>query len=102
LKNIKNNPEYWKLYMSIVLQSTSQKDVKQHIESFRDSAVMGLSELLKAMGQKDYYLKAFALGSQLDGLTFNVVSAPGSLPIDELENYLIETYCSSAKKRKRK
>lgn len=102
LKNIKNNPEYWKLYMSIVLQSASQKDVKQHIESFRDGAVMGLSELLKAMGQKDYYLKAFALGSQLDGLAFNVVSAPGSLPIDELENYLIETYCSSEKKRKRK
>ncbi len=102
LQNLKNNPEYWKLYMSIVLQSTSQKDVKKHIASFRDSAVMGLSELLKAMGQKDYYLKAFALGSQLDGLAFNVVSAPGSLPIDELENYLIQTYCSPAKKRKKK
>lgn len=102
LQNLKSNPEYWKLYMSIVLQSTSQKDVKEHIAGFRDGAVMGLSELLKAMGNKDYYLKAFALGSQLDGLAFNMVSAPGSLPVDELENYLIETYCSPAKKRKKK
>jgi AcrR family transcriptional regulator len=102
LQNLKNNLEYWKLYMSIVLQSTSQKDMEEHIASFRDSAVMGLSELLKAMGQKDYYLKAFALGSQLDGLAFNVVSAPGSLPIDELEEYLIETYCSPAKKKRKK
>ncbi len=101
IKQIKNNLTYWKLYMSIILQSASQQNVEKLMTGFRDSATEELAGLFKAMGEKNYHIKAFALGTQLDGIGFNMVSAPDSFPVEELENYLIETYCSG-KKRKAK
>ena len=101
LSQIKNNPTYWRLYMSVILQSESQKDVEDLMMQFRGQATQQLSEMFKAIGDKDHYVKAFALGTQLDGISFNMVSAPESFPIDELEEYLIETYCSPRKKKRK-
>ncbi len=95
--HIKNNVTYWKLYMSLILQSASQKEVEKLMIKFRDESIEELSRLFEAMGDKDPYLKAFALGTQLDGVGLNFVSAPDSFPIDEIENFLIKTYCSPVK-----
>ncbi len=102
LRHIRENLKYWKLYMSIILQSSVQKDVGKLMIGFRNKGIEGLSELFKALGEKDPYIKAFELGTQLDGIAFNLVSTPGSLPIDELEDHLIKTYCTKARKRKKK
>ena len=102
IRHIEKNLNYWKLYMSLILQSAAQTEVEKMMAKFRNDAVLQLAELFKAMGKKDYYLKSFALGSQLDGIAFNMVSAYDSLPIDDLEKYLIKTYCSPEVKRKKK
>ncbi len=102
LSQIKSNPTYWRLYMSVILQSESQKDVKDLMMEFRGQATQQLSELFKAMGEKDHYMKAFALGTQLDGIAFHMVSAPELFPVDKLEDHLIKTYCTNARKRKKK
>jgi AcrR family transcriptional regulator len=101
MDHIRNNPTYWRLYMSVILQSESQKEVEELMMDFRDKATQELSELFKAMGEKDHYLKGYTLGTQLDGIGFNMVTAPDSFPLDELENYLIETYCSPRKKKRK-
>ncbi len=102
ISHLKNNLTYWKLYMSVILQSELQKDVEKLMVDFRNKATEDLSALFKAMGEKDPYLKAITLGTQLDGIGFNMVSASKSFPVDEIENYLIKTYCSPRKKRKAK
>ncbi len=38
LSQIKNNPTYWRLYMSVILQSESQKDVEYLTMEFREKA----------------------------------------------------------------
>jgi AcrR family transcriptional regulator len=100
--HIKGNITYWKLYMSLILQSAAQKDMERLMINFRNEATEVLSQIFRLMGERDPYLKAFALGTQLDGIGFNMVSASESFPIDELEEYLIKTYCSPAVKRKKK
>jgi AcrR family transcriptional regulator len=100
--HIKNNATYWKLYMSLILQSVSQKEVEKMMIKVRDESIEELSRLFEAMGDNEPYLKAFALGTQLDGIGLNFVSAPDSFPMDEIDNFLIKTYCSPVNKRKRK
>lgn len=102
IQHIKSNITYWKLYMSLILQSAAQKDIEKLMISFREETSNELSQIFKAMGEKDPYLKAFALGTQLDGIGFNMVSASESFPIDELEEFLIKTYCAPVNKRKKK
>jgi AcrR family transcriptional regulator len=101
-EHIKNNITYWKLYMSLLLQSTAQKDIEKLMTKFRDESIEELSRLFSAMGDDEAYLKAFALGTQLDGIGLNFVSAPDSFPMNELEDFLIKTYCSTGNKRKKK
>jgi AcrR family transcriptional regulator len=99
---IKNNVTYWKLYMSLMLQSVAQKEIESLMMKFRDESIEELSRLFGAIGDNEPYLKAFALGTQLDGIGLNYVSAPDSFPIDELEKFLINTYCLPRNKRKKK
>ncbi len=101
IRHTKENLEYWKLFMSLILQSPAQKDVESLMIEFRNKAIKELSDLFKAIGEKDHYIKAFELGTQLDGIGFNMVSASESFPIDELEEYLIATYCSPPKKKRK-
>ena len=102
IKHIKENITYWKLFMSVVLQSEAQKDVEKLLIRFRNEATKEISQIFRTMGEKDPDLKAFTLGTQLDGIGFNMVSASESYPINEIEEYLIKTYCSSGNKRKKK
>ena len=88
--------------MSVVLQSAVQKDVEKLIIKFRNETTREISHIFQAMGEKDPDLKAFTLGTQLDGIGFNMVGASESYPIDEIEEYLIKTYCSPRNKRKKK
>lgn len=100
--HIRTNITYWKLYMSLIIQSAAQKDIEKLMMKFRDESMEELSRLFKAMGENEPYLKAFALGTQLDGIGLNFVSAPDLFPMDELEDFLIKTYCISEDKRKKK
>jgi len=101
IEHIKKNLTYWQLFMSLIIQSAVQKDVEIMMIRFRNDAIDQLSQIFKAMGDKDPHMKAFALGTLLDGIGFNMISAPESFPIDEIEEYLIKTYCSPGNKRKK-
>jgi AcrR family transcriptional regulator len=102
IEHIKKNFTYWQLFMALIIQSGVQKDVEKMMISFRDEAISQLSQIFKAMGEKDPQMKAFMLGTLLDGIGFNMISAPESFPIDEIEKYLIKRYCSPGNKRKKK
>lgn len=100
--HIKNNLTYWQLFMSLIIQSAVQKDVEKMMIRFRNDAINQLSQIFKAMGEKEPHMNAYMLGILLDGIGFNMISAPESFPIDEIEEYLIKTYCSPDNKRKKK
>ncbi len=99
--HIKKNLTYWQLFMALIIQSGVQKDVEKMMISFRNEAISQLSQIFQAMEEKDPKMKAFILGTLLDGIGFNMISAPESFPINEIEKYLIETYCSTGNKRKK-
>lgn len=102
LEHIKQNLTYWKLFMSLILQSSIQKDVEKMITNFRNEAINQLTQIFQVMGKKNPQMEAYTLGTVLDGIGFNMISAPESFPIDEIEEYLIKTYCSPGNKKKRK
>ncbi len=101
IEHTKQNLTYWKLFMSLILQSSIQKDVEKMIINFRNEAINQLTQIFKVMGKKNPQMEAYTLGTVLDGIGFNMISASESFPIDEIEEYLIKTYCSPGNKKRK-
>jgi AcrR family transcriptional regulator len=102
IEHIKTNFTYWQLFMALIIQSGVQKDIEKMMINFRNEAINQLTQIFKVMGKRNPQMEAYTLGTVLDGIGFNMISAPESFPIDEIEEYLIKTYCSPGNKKKRK
>ncbi len=100
--HLKENTEFWNLYMSLILQHDVRKKVSNLLEKIRIELVNAISELLKQMGSENPSIDAFTLGTQLDGIGLNYVAAPDSFPLDEITDNLVKMYCKKENKRKKK
>jgi AcrR family transcriptional regulator len=92
IDHLKNNTTFWRLYLFLVYQSDLQKKLAGVYEKTRNDYMEYVIKLFLDMGSKNPTMEAMMLGTLLDGIGLNYVTAPEGYPIDEMNDYLIEVF----------
>jgi len=90
---IKEQRDFWKLYMSITLQTSVFKLIEKRIEELYIPLTKMTIEYFTAAGFKNPTMEAILFGCLLDGVTLDYVMKPDMFPIEDVKNELIERYC---------
>jgi len=97
IEHLKKNITFWRLYLFLVHQSDVQKKLKDLYEKMRDDYMVYVVELFQEIGSSNSEMDAMMLGTMIDGIGLNYVTAPDGYPIDEMSNYLIEVFVKNKK-----
>jgi AcrR family transcriptional regulator len=91
-RSIKKNQDFWKLYFMMMVQPSVSKLVVGDIyETYKGYQAMILN-LMKQMRSRDPQADTLFLQCVLDGIAMNFVMNPDMIPLDALENKLLEIY----------
>lgn len=91
---MKDNPKYWTLYFSLMLQPSVLKLVQDKVEKIYSTYIPMLSKYFESLGHEDPQTDAYIFGALLDGIGFSFVADPENYPYDKIKNRLIQLYCS--------
>ena len=90
---IKEHRNFWKLYMSISLQTSVFKLIEKRIEELYVPLTKMTVDYFKTAGFKNPVTEAVIFGSLLDGITMDYVMKPDMFPLDDIRDELINRYC---------
>jgi AcrR family transcriptional regulator len=97
IDHLKKNITFWRLYLFLVHQSDIQKKLAKLYEKMRNDYMEYVVKLFQEMGSKNPSMETMMLGTLLDGIGLNYVTAPDGYPIDEMSDYLIEVLVKNKK-----
>lgn len=89
---IKNNPEYWKLYYSVLLQPDIIKLVEKEIGKVMEKYTSIFMEYFKLKGSKDPFAETMLMGACLDGLAITYLANVDVFPFVQMKEMLIERF----------
>ncbi len=92
-KDLKREPNFWKLYFTVFMQPQVFKLVEKKFAVTIHKYMMMLSEYFTKNGSKDPETDAIFFGALLDGIGFQFMVDPESFPLDKVKNKLIDMYC---------
>jgi AcrR family transcriptional regulator len=91
-RSIKKNQDFWKLYFMLMVQPSVSKLVIGDIyEAYMVYQAMIINQM-KQMGSRDPLADTLFLQCILDGIAMNFVMNPAMIPLDALENRLLDIY----------
>jgi len=90
---IKEHRNFWKLYMSISLQTSVFKLIEKRIEELYVPLTKMTVDYFSTAGFKNPVIEAVLFGALLDGITLDYVMKPDMFPLDNIKDELIERYC---------
>ncbi len=89
---IKENINYWKLYYSVILQSSVLELLKEKITEFTQGYFMVLTDYFSRHHSENPEAEAMLLTTTLDGLAIAYVNDPKQFPIDEMMQLVIKKF----------
>ena len=92
IKIIKENINYWKLYYSVILQSSVLELLKEKIMEFTQGYFTVLIDYFSRHNSENPEAEAMLLTTTLDGLAFAYVNDPEQFPIDEMIQLIIKKF----------
>ena len=92
IESIKNNRNYWKLYYSLMMQSSVIELSKDTMAEFTQQYFMTLIDYYKRHNSDNPEAEAMLLTTTLDGLAIAYVNDPEHFPIDEMKKLVIKKF----------
>jgi len=92
IESIKNNRNYWKLYYSLLMQSSVIELSKDTMAEFTQQYFMTLIDYYKRHNSDNPEAEAMLLTTTLDGLAIAYVNDPEHFPIDEMKKLVIKKF----------
>lgn len=94
---IQSQPVYLRLLFSILFQSSIQKKTSAIIQQFKKIALDQLEQLFVRLGSPSPRTDALILACLLDGIGLSYVLAQDEMPMDEIAERVVETFCRITK-----
>jgi len=95
---LRTRSEFWKLITELSFKIEKFHFVSKIVKKKMEEYVIVLSDLLKQTGVEDHIHEAHMLTAVFDGIGFHYMIMKEEYPLDEMENFLIDKYCSQQKK----
>lgn len=93
-RELRERPEYWRLITQLTLQIDKFEFVQEFAKNKMKDYVIFLSGLLEQIGIQDSKHEAQLIAGLFDGIGMQYLVIKKDYPLDEMELYLIEKYCS--------
>jgi AcrR family transcriptional regulator len=90
LNLIKNNSDYWKLYIAVIAQPAVIELVKEEIFQVMGAYFMAIGQYYEEKGAKNPIAYAYLLGAILDGIGLDSLYDPENYPFAEIREIIIE------------
>lgn len=91
-KQVKENDEFWRLYISFVTQVEMAEVAKKVMGNFFDMFFPKLTKLFRQIGLKNPKAEAYIFGAIMDGVPLDYLIDKDNYPIDLVEKQLIKKY----------
>ncbi len=91
---LKESREFWKLYFNIAVQPDIIELVSGKISEYFAPMMKMATDYFTSLGFKNPQMEATLFGALIDGISFHYVLNPELLPIDEIQNELMNKYCN--------
>ncbi len=86
------NPTYWRLYFSIILQSDIYDMVKEMYHEILQHTMKLLVDYYGKKGVKDPLGEAMLFGAVMDGISLNYLMNPEMFPLKEFKQKVIDKF----------
>ncbi len=97
-EELKTRSEFWKLITELSFQIEKFQFVSEMVKKKMEEYVLVISNLLKQTGIENPVNEARMLTAIMDGIGFHYLIVKEDYPLDEMENFLIDKYCTQQKK----
>ena len=91
-KIMKDDPHFWRLYMSLALQPASQKYFNEHIMEALEVYMSSMISYFTKKGCENPQAEAMTLGALMDGLSFGYSMQMEMYPLEEMKKIIIEKF----------
>jgi AcrR family transcriptional regulator len=91
-KQVKENDEFWRLYISFVTQVEMAEVAKKVMGNFFDMFFPKLTKLFREIGLKNPKAESYIFGAIMDGVPLDYLIDKDNYPIDLVEKQLIRKY----------
>jgi len=89
---LRERSDYWKLYITIMLQPPVYEMVKKDITGFVPGVLQVLIDYYKRKGVADPGTEAYLFGTLLDGIALNYILDPEHFPLEEVKEGILRKF----------
>jgi AcrR family transcriptional regulator len=89
---LRDNPTYWRLYFSIMMQEGIYELFKDRYTQIIDETIVLLLDYYKRQGVKDPETEALLFGAMMDGISMNYLLGKDSFPLEKMKKAVIERF----------
>ncbi len=91
-KTLKQNPEYWKLYFSVLLQPRVLQLAKTELFKIMEPFLQTMYNYYRERGNEKPEAEAFMFAAALDGIGLHYILQPDNYPLEDIINLIIERF----------
>ena len=91
-KHLKENEEFWRLYISFALQLEVSEQMKELFFKVEEEFIAELARLLGKLGIKNAKTEAYLLGAIFDGVSIDYLLNKENYPLARIEKLLLKKY----------
>lgn len=92
IEMLKQNTDYWKLYIAVITQPAVAELVKDEIFSLLEPFFTLVTKYYQDNGIKNPMAYAFLLGAIFDGIGIDYMFSPDQYPLDDIKELIIEKF----------
>lgn len=92
IQGLKDNPEYYKLYFSLVFQEKALNIIKDNFMPYFEKLFLTITQYFEQKGIPDPYVKARYLMAVFDGIGMHYLSDIENFPLDEVRDMLVSQF----------
>lgn len=92
IQAVQNNPTYWKLYFSLLMQVDLHAILGSRMEELMGNVLQQLANYFQKKGEEDPMGLAMLLGATLDGLFMNYCLNPELFDLPQAKQHIIKRF----------
>jgi len=89
---LRENPDYWKLFFSIMMQPAVSKIVFKRYKDILPRRLAIIEDYFKRKNSPDPVLEACLFDAVMDGIFLNYVMDPEGFPLEKMKQMIIERF----------
>ena len=92
LKHLRENEEFWRLYISFALQWEVSHKMKSMFNDIEKNYLKKIENVFKKIGLKNPKAEAYLFGAMFDGISIDYIIEKDYYPLNSVERLLLKKY----------